>query len=103
MKKILASVAMLAAVVLTGCASTYPAGSLYQELKMPITATSAKCINCKKGYSEATSILGLVATGDASIEAAAKQGGITVIHHVDWEVKNILGIIGNYRCNVYGE
>ncbi len=49
------------------------------------------------------SVFGLVATGDASIEAAAKQGGITVIHHVDWEVKNILGIIGTYRCNVYGE
>lgn len=103
MKKILASVAMLAAVVLTGCASTYPVGALYQELKLPVTATSAKSINSKKGYSEATSILGLVATGDASIEAAAKQGGITVIHHVDWEVKNILGIIGTYRCNVYGE
>ena len=94
---------MLAAVVLTGCATTYPAGALYQELKLPVTATSAKTASSKKGYSEAMSVFGLVATGDASIEAAAKQGGITVIHHVDWEVKNILGIIGTYRCNVYGE
>jgi len=103
MKKILASVVMLATVLLTGCATRYPEGSLYLDLKLPVTATSSKSVNSKKGVSEATSILGLVATGDASIEAAAKQGGITVIHHVDWEVKSILGIIGTYRCNVYGE
>ncbi len=47
--------------------------------------------------------LGMVAIGDASIEAAKKNGGITKVHHVDWAVENILGIIGKYRVTVYGE
>jgi hypothetical protein len=45
----------------------------------------------------------LVATGDASIEAAAKSAGITKIHHVDYHSKNILGIIGTFTVMVYGE
>jgi len=32
-----------------------------------------------------------------------KNGNITKISHVDWEAKNILGIIGNYKVTVYGE
>ena len=50
-----------------------------------------------------TSILSMVATGDASIEAAMKNGGITKVHHVDWQAKNILGIYGEFKTTVYGE
>jgi hypothetical protein len=32
-----------------------------------------------------------------------KNGGITKIHYIDWDVKNILGIIGTYKVTVYGE
>ena len=104
MKKILASLTMLAAVALTGCATTYPTGCLYQQLNLPVAATGNNYpAKLKVGKSEAKSILGLVATGDASIEAACKIGGIEKIHHVDWEVENILGIIGTYRCVVHGE
>ncbi len=102
MKKVLTSIAMLAAVVMTGCASTYPTAMLYQNLKMPVAATG-EARGSKIGTAECTSILGLVATGDASINTAAKNGGITNISHVDWEVENILGIIGTYRCTVYGD
>lgn len=104
MKKLLTSfTALLAVVVMTGCATSYPIGRIYQELKLPVAATGAKIANLKIGKSECKSILGLIATGDASISAAAKNAGITTIHHVDWEVENILGVIGTYRCVVYGE
>ncbi len=105
MKKLLTAIAITAAVALTGCATSTPVGSLYTQLKLPVAVTEAKAASTKLkvGKAECKSILGMVATGDASIDTAAKNAGITVIHHVDWEVKNILGIIGTYRCNVYGE
>lgn len=77
-------------------------GSLYTEVKAPLSATSNTGYS-KIGKASCQSILGLVATGDASIEAAAKNGGITKIHHVDYESKNILGIIGTFTAVVYGD
>jgi hypothetical protein len=55
------------------------------------------------GSSSATSILGLVTTGDASIDAAAKAGGITKIHHVDFQMKSILFFYMKATVTVYGE
>jgi TRL-like protein family len=56
----------------------------------------------KVGKAEAWGIV-LVAMGDASISAAAQNGGITRIHHVDHETMNILGIYAKYTTIVYGE
>lgn len=94
-------IAALAATMFTGCATTYPIGGLYQELKMPVCAT-ANGKATKVGTAECKSILGLVAMGDASIETAKKSAGITEVTHVDWEVENLLGIIGKYKVIVYG-
>jgi len=57
----------------------------------------------KVGTATATSILGLIATGDASIEAATRNGGITKVKYVDYSVKNILGLFGEYTTTVYGD
>lgn len=43
----------------------------------------------KTGEATATNILGLVETGDASIEAAAKNGGITKIQYVDTKIGKV--------------
>ncbi len=67
------------------------------------TTTTASLANMKTGAATATSILGIVATGDASIEAAAKNAGITRIHHVDHHTKNILGFYAEFTTIVYGE
>jgi hypothetical protein len=93
---------VVVASLFTGCASYMPHGSLYTGLKLPMNATSNGTAT-KKGTSQATSILGLVATGDASIEAAKKNGGITKITHVDWHAENYLGFYGKYVTTVYGE
>ena len=42
-------------------------------------------------------------TGDASIQQAAHNGGITKVSYVDSEVKAILGIWAEYCTVVYGE
>ena len=101
MKKTILVGLLIGAGTLSGCASSMPIGTLYTELKLPISATGAK--GSKEGTAECQSILSLVATGDCSIETAKKNGGITKISNVDWETKNILGIIGNYKIHVYGE
>jgi hypothetical protein len=106
MRKVLCGVGLLAivgaAMLITGCASPYPQGVIYTDLTLPAIAT-ANAQSPKVGTAECTSILALVAMGDASIAAAAKNGGITKIHSVDWEANNILGIIGKYKTIVRGE
>ncbi len=77
-------------------------GFVYQSTKGPITATSNN-LGSKVGTSQATSILGWFATGDASIEAAAKSAGIKKISHVDYEGSNILGLFAKHTTIVYGE
>ncbi|MCB0563001.1 MAG: TRL-like family protein [Phaeodactylibacter sp.] len=77
-------------------------GFIYTDLKAPITATSNP-VASKVGTAEATSILGIVATGDASIEAAAKKAGITRISHIDYEANSVLGVFAKFTVYVYGE
>ena len=76
-------------------------GSIYTDLKGPGflgTATGSS----KVGEAKASGIVG-VALGDASIETAMKNGGITKVHHVDTKVRNILGVYAEYTTIVYGE
>ena len=89
--------------LLTGCANSIPIGSLYTKVKLPVSATANSQAATKKGTSQCTSILGLFATGDASIEAAKQNGGITKVTHVDYDADNILGVYGKYTTTVYGE
>ena len=89
--------------VVSGCATSMPLGVLHTELKLPVAVTDNSGKAAKVGRAQCTSMLGLVATGDASIDAAKRNGGITKIHYIDWEVKNTLGIMGTYTLVVYGE
>ncbi|MCA9492812.1 MAG: hypothetical protein KC621_22920, partial [Myxococcales bacterium] len=59
-------------------------------------------IGKKKGEACATSILGWITTGDASIRAAADAGGIKEISAVDGSIKNVLGIFATYCTVVSG-
>ncbi|MCX7986327.1 MAG: TRL-like family protein [Bacteroidales bacterium] len=77
-------------------------GSLYTNVKSPVTATS-NSVSSKVGTASASSFMGIIATGDASIEKASKSAGITKIHHVDEEATSILGFIAKYKVYVYGE
>ncbi|MDM7915165.1 MAG: TRL-like family protein [Candidatus Eisenbacteria bacterium] len=97
-------IATLSLPVLAGCAMTMtPAiGTVYYDVKGPLTATSNE-VSSKVGIATCTSILGLVAQGDASIETAMKNGGITKIHHVDYHSTGILGIYATFTVTVYGE
>ena len=99
MRKLL--IIAIAGIFLTGCAAQVqsPAfGALFTDVKAPLLVTSNSG-SSKVGTANCTSILGLVATGDASIEEAAKSAGIKRIH----QSGNILVIYAKYTVYVYGE
>jgi len=98
------ALASVAACMLSGCAIVKSplTGFIYTDMKSPLMATS-NSNSSKVGMASAQSILGIVATGDASIETAAKSAGITKIHHIDEHSYSVIGIIAKYEVIVYGE
>lgn len=72
------------------------AGSLYGSVtrseSVPGVVGSKAGQSCQKAY------LALVANGDASIEAAAKNAGITKVSSVSFERTNVLGSIYQANC-----
>ncbi|MGQ9678096.1 MAG: TRL-like family protein [bacterium] len=94
--------------MMTGCLpGFYTVGTLYTSVKTPASAIAyygpqANSV-AKVAKVTATNILGLIATGDASLETAMRESGIKKVHHVDQEVTSILGLWSTYTIIVYGE
>ena len=110
MRALLCVVALAAVVALGGCAGIVIApvspgmGAVFSDYKAPLDLDAdPTTITDKSGEAYAENFLGLVVTGDASIAAAAKEGGITRVHHIDYQYKNILGLYGKFTTIVYGE
>ena len=96
--------ALSCAALMTGCAVGN--GPVFApvtfNMKGPVSAGPATT-SPKTGRADAFGIV-MFATGDASISAAASNGGITRIHHVDFETMSILGIYAEVHTTiVYGE
>ncbi len=73
------------------------------SLTLPVAATS-NAVGSKVGTSKATGYLGILFFDqDASIRAAAKNGGITKISTVDIKSTSLLNIIVTYETVVTGE
>lgn len=102
------TLALAACIVLGGCASVHGpgAGILYTHLKGPVAVTAEPQRNGVNGVGEAsaTIVFGLVTFGDASIEAAKRNGArhpeLVSITHVDYEWRQILGV-GRFTIRVY--
>lgn len=84
--------AVVTAVMLASC-----------SVVLPVNATS-NSVGSKVGTATATGYFSvLFFNQDASIQKAAKNGGITKISTVDIKYGNILGIIVTYETIVTGE
>ncbi len=95
-----------------------PPGALYTSYKAPLDYQLGKHHNddtpsipisqMRSGTSE-TSYIQLIyptlslAFEDASVETAARNGGITTVHFADYEVLSVLGLYVNTKVTVYGE
>jgi hypothetical protein len=93
------AIGLLAAFALTGCMGVAsPAiGVLYTDVKGPVDAEGS--LGSKEGKACAQTILMAFATGDASIQAAARAGGITNVTSVDHHTTNLLGLYGEF-CTI---
>ncbi len=80
-------------------------GCLYTHVLMPYDTNLDKTVlGQKTGKAAMYSVLGLVAWGDASTAAAAKQGGLSTVNHMDKEFLNIVfGIYTKSTTIVYGD
>ena len=86
-------------------AATLVFGALLSScsITLPVTATSNP-IGSKVGTATATGYLGYIFLDqDASIQTAAKNGGITKISTVDIKKTNTLNILTGYETIVTGE
>ena len=80
-------------------------GCLYTNTKTPLdTDVSNTVLGSKVGRSSARSYLWLVATGDASVAAAARDGGLTTIYHLDAQQKvYVFGLYIESTTIAYGD
>ena len=105
MKKVILSLACVAALALSSCSIVSTgagSGAIYTAVTEGVTATSNN-LGSKVGTANATGVLGLVAVGDDSIQKAAKSAGITKISHIDAHKMSVLGLFAQYTLYVYGE
>ena len=106
---IVAVTATVVVAFIAGCAGfgAYPPttfGLVYTEYSGPSGHDFDNNVGMLKvGKACASNILGIVATGDASIEAAKKNGDIKKIAHIDYTSKNIILVYAQYCTVVYGE
>ncbi len=100
MKLRLLAISAVAALGLGGCAGVASdlGYAFYQESQQPLLATEAS-VASKRGEACGENILGLIATGDHSIDAAKRNGGITQVTSVDADVFSIWTLYGK-RCTI---
>ncbi len=102
------SLCLFAVVVLAGCMVAPvvpPTGYVYNNTKAPLDVDFEKSeYGPKTGTASTHCVLGLVAWGDASAEAAARNGNISTIEHVDYKFTNVVfGIYQKYTTIVHGK
>ncbi len=94
---------IFAAIATVQCSTTGfgPQGWLFTSTKIGVHATSNS--GSKTGSACTFSILGILALGDGSINAAATDGGISKISAIDLKGLSILGIFSNQCTIVRGD
>ncbi len=94
MKKVLqiVSLVIIAGLLLSACSMTIP------------VASTGKPVGPKVGEASGNGYFYMFRFGvDTSIRTAAMNGGITEISTVDYQMKDILGIVQTYTCIVTGK
>lgn len=89
MKKSLAALASIG--LLGACTTFYPGMATSNEL------------GTKKGEATCTSIIGLPLNSDCGIDAAAKNGNIRLVSHVDYKYSSLLGLYTTVTTTVFGQ
>lgn len=105
MKVLSLTILALSAMGLSGCANVSgPAPAALSFYAAPIALGPLNsAAPSKRGEACSSNILGLVATGDSSIDTAKKTAGITRVASVDHSSTRVLGYYARFCTIVKGE
>ena len=106
MKKMGLFILLMSMCMVVGCASPYSQGVIYSKIDVPMCSpddASGLQIGSKTGTSQMVNYCGYVAIGDASVQTAAKNGGITKVKTMDVHFDSILGIINTTTTTITGD
>lgn len=106
MKKFVLLISLVCLCFMCNRISADAAGWFYTNATYPITATGLNTKDLKelkKGSVSTINILYCVELGDASIEKAVKEAGITQISHIDVHEKSVFIFWRKVTVNVYGK
>ena len=104
MKKLIAVAAL--AVAASGCVmvgQTNAAAPIMLDVQSPDTSFVDNSVKPEKMGSATAEGIICFTKGDASLKTAMENGGIKKVHHVDYKVTSIFGIIGSSTTIVWGE
>ena len=90
-------VLLLLSLILSGC--------IYMDVQRPLGTEFNKTeLGTKTGQASCHSVLWLFAWGDAGTKAAAENGGIKIIRHVDTKIFSVLfGLYSRVTTIAYGD
>jgi TRL-like protein family len=91
-------------VLLAGCASLLLSGCIYSQVRVPMSSDfrNTKTVT-KSGQATSRSYCWLVAYGDAGLQKAAANGGLTTLEYADVEYLNICaGLYMSRTTILYG-
>ena len=81
-----------------------PIALIYTNIEAPLDIdVQGTPTDTVRGEASTTSILGLFSFGDASIHAAAQNGGLQTIESADYNYFHVLGVYQKYTTVVYGK
>lgn len=103
MKKVFLALAIASSAALTGCQVPYGGGMIFNNYSAPVDVRDNATACDKRGKATMVNVLGVVSTGDAGVQAAKENGGITKVGNVDMNFTSLLGIIGKTTTVVCGE
>jgi hypothetical protein len=107
LRRVVLSLAVVAFAWLQGCGITPsggvvpPRGMLYTDQRAPLFGGKER--GSKEGQASASSILMLFGSGDCSLDAAAANGQLKQIKHVDYEYYNCFLVYQKFTTIVRGE
>ncbi|MBW1689996.1 MAG: hypothetical protein DRG87_00665 [Deltaproteobacteria bacterium] len=94
-------------VAVLGVLFCYGCGVVYTNVQTPMPTINLQAnaaSQTKAGKATCYTYVWVVTVGDCSVATAMKNGGLTKIHHIDTEIKSILGgIYARHTIMVYGE
>lgn len=103
---VLATLALVLGVA--GCAYRAPVvppvGGLFSNYDAPLTTEyDGQMVASKTGEASSSSVLGLFAFGDCSVQSAAKDGNLNSISYCDYSYFNVLGVFQTFTVKAHGE